>query len=262
MASFIEAFLAELLCKIVIWLIGWIATKAGADDLIFMLTERLREHSNDLFRSQAHSLGAALVDRGQWLWSLVRDFEIAPDAVEPHEISGFFIYFGGVMVLGYLDFRFVGHAVDVLILKSWLPLWIGRAAAITCFVLGATAFAAIARSIMGRASRRLIFAEDELLAWLRCVGISSVWVLAAGTCAALLVHTDGRAGVREIVALLIGAAVIAYLSSLISELTHDKKRERLVSRWGKYGRIFDRRDTKVTKESLARLRRLRKAGLV
>ena len=246
MPVFLKDLLAEVACKIVVFLIELIATSAGAEDLSFMLTERVGQPASYLARSILSSLGVAMIDRLLWFKAIIRDFDPAALAfvdVRESEACGF--YFGSAIVAGFLDLKFVEHLVDLAILQTSAPLVTAKVAVVVCFLLAVYVLSALARFMTEMMDGfRDPFVDVSVVIPTQVLrrATAVIFALSGIACGFMLIQGNVHQGLPQIVGILVIAIMVAYGSGLMRERSLQNRRTRWLRSWGPGGRPFGRRD--------------------
>jgi hypothetical protein len=246
MPPVLKDIFVNLATKFIMHLIGIVATKAGADDLIFMLIGRIQRGGKRLLSSVLALLGAAIVDRLLWLQAFVDEFDAGAFLlVERRGVEMSLFYVSATMVVGFFDLKYVEHLVDLVILPTPISLVAPMVAVLIVFLLAAYVLAVVTRYMMEmRELPRWPFlnAAERSMVLLRR-GAAFVSCAAAIGCVFTLVLQAGRAHALQEASAICGVAlVVAYVSSLLHERFGEKHRTDRVRSWGPAGRPFGRRD--------------------
>jgi hypothetical protein len=237
--------LLALLVNFVCWIIARVATRAGADDLIFLLVDKVKQQRGVPVIELARAIYAAIADRVLWLIACagqLNTVEAASLEIARHDSLMF--YAGISLLTGSLYPRLALDCAQLL-----QPFHIAASFAWVCAIGAALVlYVALLWWALQFAAAMLENPAESIMN-LRVLAAAGVAVL--GTKAAVTtITTDGVHGALVVSLWLAWALGLAIIRSAIVDRSHDAARAK-ASYWGPGGRPFNRRDLTETMPTIS-----------
>lgn len=236
LASFIVNVLSQLFANLVSWLISRIATRAGADDLVFMITERIQQRRPLPAFALAHSLYAAIVDRLFWIATRLGRIDAAEALSQTFARYESLFFFCGIALVIGSGMNYCTLGIQKLFLR-FFPWWhFGMASIVACGLYIVLLWLALraASAILEMPAESMFRGRVFMSAAFGMIGIIAAW--------SEIDHLGG-AGFLTVALWLAIAFGLAIVRSVVVERQREARRAK-AAYWGPGGRPIAFRDVR------------------
>jgi hypothetical protein len=251
--SILDAVLADFIVRTTIFLIQHIATRAGADDLCFMLTIRFKQRRLGAIPALFQSLWAAIIDRAIWLRRCARTLNmsvVGTRALVAAETPVFFLTGSTALCLAFL--WLANPLSEYLIALMHFP-WIFAE------IIPGLVFLIAMRALM-KCTRVLMEIPNRPYQLQRPFA-TLVFVMIGSAELAFIFGTRGWGhGIETVVTMWAGCIILgSFISAMDDNAFHNTGRK-IVKDWGPGGRPYGKFDVWYEIPALQREQATRRAG--